>query len=170
MAAPPRWAAPDVPPPPPADSPVGAYHTSRPGLTSTDYDIHFQNGILTVTAYAGLQGDMLLVGGTPGDDTFTFTPGPTAGSVVVKVDSTTLGTFTPAGGITAYGGAGMDAVVVNGTNAANSFTLELNRVTLNGIPPAIASRAGRSTKRAAATRSRCSAVPPRSTAAAARTG
>ncbi len=75
-----------------------------------------------------------------------------------------LGTF--GGRRPAYGGAGNDGVVVNGTSGANAFTLDADLVTLNGIARAghgVNSR--RSTPWAAATPSPPSAAPPRSTAA-----
>src|SRR5262249_30985321 len=65
-------------------------------------------------------------------DAFTFTPGAVAGTVVVMLNATTLGTFAPTT-IAAYGGAGTDTVVVNGTKEINLFTLDANKVMFNGI-------------------------------------
>jgi hypothetical protein len=76
-----------------ASSPAGTYAITASGATAANYAITYVDGALTVVPYLLVGGD-LLVGGTPGDDTFTFTPGATAGSFMVKVNNTTLGTLT----------------------------------------------------------------------------
>ncbi|MCI0462329.1 MAG: hypothetical protein L0Z62_35705 [Gemmataceae bacterium] len=74
-----------------ADSPVGAYAITPSGLTSSDYDITYVSGTLTVTHLA-LQGDQLVVGGTPGNDLISFLAWGCHG-VMVHLNGQHLGTF-----------------------------------------------------------------------------
>ena len=92
-------------------------------VTATDKD----NGTsttathtITITAVA-LQTDpcdptktMLVVGGTPGNDTIVFNPGSGPGDVQVLLNSISLGTFSPTGRLVAYGQAGDDFIQVAG--------------------------------------------------------
>jgi CSLREA domain-containing protein len=57
---------------------------------------------------------MLVVGGTEGNDNLSFTPGGSAGDVVVKLNQIVLGTFHPTSRIVAYGYAGDDDIQVAG--------------------------------------------------------
>jgi Ca2+-binding RTX toxin-like protein len=79
------------------------------------------------------QGSNLLVAGTPANDTFVFNPGAAPGSLQVTVNGTTAGTFTPPGPVQIYGYGGTNTVTVNGTAAANSFTVYGLSMTMNGF-------------------------------------
>jgi uncharacterized membrane protein YcaP (DUF421 family) len=73
-----------------------------------------------------------LIPGTSGDDIFEISPTATDGQVEVKLNGTSLGVFDSTGGLRIGGGDGVDRMVVNGNNVANSFELHADRIVLNG--------------------------------------
>ena len=80
-----------------------------------------------------LQGNQLAVGGTSGDDTLTVTP-VTSTSATVQLNATNLGTVSlPSGGLFFYASTGVDTVILNGTAAADTFTLDASASTVNGV-------------------------------------
>jgi uncharacterized delta-60 repeat protein len=92
------------------------------------------------------QGTTLTVGGSSANDAYVFTPGSSSGTVVVKDNSTSLGTFTTAL-VQVYGGAGMNTITVNGLTTGTAFTITAApRSPSPACPyPATASRVGPST-------------------------
>ena len=56
----------------------------------------------------------LAIGGTLGDDTILFNPGGSGGSVQVKLNGVSQGTFSPTGHLIAYGQDGNDDIQVAG--------------------------------------------------------
>jgi parallel beta-helix repeat protein len=65
----------------------------------------------------------LAIGGTAGNDNFVVSTTTTSGVVAVSLNGTSLGTFTPTGGlISLFGGPGTDTVTFQGT-AAGAFSL-----------------------------------------------
>jgi hypothetical protein len=87
----------------------------------------------TITT-TNLQNGTLAVGGTAGSDTFTFTPGGTAGSYTVVLNGTSQGTFQPTVGVQIFGGTGNDTAIINGSANNDTFILDPNQITLNGLP------------------------------------
>jgi hypothetical protein len=101
---------------------AGSYTVS---VTATD-----QNGAASLPAsvvdhivVAEQQGNGLAVGGTTGSDAFTFTPGTTAGTLIAKLGTKILGTFTASAGVQIFGQAGTDKVTLNGTAGNDAFTV-----------------------------------------------
>jgi hypothetical protein len=89
--------------------------------------------LLVTILVAEVQGGTLMVGGTAGNDTFVFNPGPNPGDVAVTVDNVAAGTFHPASGqIRAFGYAGTNTATFNGTTGTNTFAINTAAVTVNG--------------------------------------
>jgi hypothetical protein len=55
---------------------------------------------------------VLVVGGDTGNDTITLTPGAKLGSIVVVINGTTIGTFTPTAAIVVIGQSGNDTITL----------------------------------------------------------
>jgi hypothetical protein len=79
------------------------------------------------------QGTGLAVGGTTGNDAFTFTPGAAGGTMTVKLGTKTLGTFTATGGVLIFGQAGTDKVTINGGTGNDNFTVNGLTAALNAF-------------------------------------
>jgi uncharacterized delta-60 repeat protein len=78
------------------------------------------------------QGNVLAVGGTAGSDSLVFAPGSASGTVLVTLNGSALGSFSTSQ-VMAYGGAGADAMSINGATGANAFTLTGSNVAIKGI-------------------------------------
>jgi hypothetical protein len=78
------------------------------------------------------EGATLAVGGSSGNDAYVFAPGSTSGTVVVKDNGTTLGTFTTAQ-VQVYGGGGANSVTVNGRSSGTVFTVGASAVGIGGV-------------------------------------
>jgi VCBS repeat-containing protein len=77
---------------------------------------------------------MLVVGGTTGNDTFTFTPTANVGEYTLIVNGISQGAFAPTGSVQIYGGGDSDTLVLNGNNSANGFEVRSDSLVLNGLP------------------------------------
>src|SRR5947209_15934104 len=84
-------------------------------VRTTATDQYAPAGLLVTIQLAQVQDGDLVVGGTPSDDRFVFSPGPTAGQVSVIRNGANLGTFMVAGSVRVFGRGGHDMVTVNGT-------------------------------------------------------
>ena len=108
-------------------------------VTATDKDgvaSALSTGLSLSIVAAQTQGNDLVVGGTPGSEAFTFTPGAIAGTFTVKLGSSTLGTFNlgPSGFVNIFGQSGTDSVTINGNAVADTFRVtDINTIALNGI-------------------------------------
>jgi PKD domain len=104
-------------------------------VTATDMDgsasnAVSQNVLITTTL---LQGGVLAVGGTPGDDAFALTAAAN-NSVKATLNGQVLGTFAPSTGtILLFGDGGNDSATVNGTAAADTFAVTGDGVDLNSF-------------------------------------
>jgi hypothetical protein len=79
------------------------------------------------------QGTTLAVGGGAGDDAYTFTAGGKSGTVIVKDNGKSLGTFTTTG-VHVYGGGGTNTVAVDGTKTGmDAFTITGTSVAIRGV-------------------------------------
>jgi PKD repeat protein len=90
-----------------------------------------QSATFNVLAVAQ-QGTTLLVGGGTGNDAYMLAPGSTAGTVVVKDNGTSLGTFTVAQ-VLVYGGGGSNRITVNGRSSGTAFMVGATAVGIPGV-------------------------------------
>jgi hypothetical protein len=123
---------------------IGTYTVK---VTATDKDGEVsQAGSHTIQiTTVKMQGDNLAVGGTSGDDSMVFLPGAGAGTVEVTLKGASLGTFTVAGQILAFGLAGTDSftvgkatdplsttgaagLTIDGQQGADTYTVYLGQV------------------------------------------
>jgi hypothetical protein len=125
---------------------TGAYTVS---VTATDDDGYVgSTASQTVTVKtAEVQNDSatqggvtgLAIGGTAGNDTFAISTGSTSGTVAVKLNGVSLGTFTPAGGvIDVFGGGGTNGITFSAPSGAGTFSLHGQTLTYansgTGVP------------------------------------
>lgn len=91
-------------------------------------------GTRTITILASeTQGNYAVVGGTSGNDIFTFTAGTLAGDFVVARNAVSLGTFHPVAGFQVFGGDGTDSLTITGTKQVDTFTINLPTVLLGSL-------------------------------------
>jgi hypothetical protein len=90
-----------------------------------------QSKTFSVPAFAQ-QGTTLAVGASSGNDAYVFAQGTTAGTVVVKDNAATLGTFTTAQ-VQVYGGGGTNTITVNGLSTGTAFTVGSTSVVIPGV-------------------------------------
>ena len=81
-----------------------------------------------------MQGNSLAVGGTEGNDAFTITPSAVVGSLIARLGSVTLGTFSPPSGeVVLFGGFGTNTLALEGTSGVDAFSFSGNVVAVNGF-------------------------------------
>ena len=80
-----------------------------------------------------VQGTMLAVGGTTGNDAFVVTDGASPGTVTITLGGTSRGTFSGISSVLCFGQGGTDAVTVQGTAGNDSFTMNGDLITVNDI-------------------------------------
>jgi uncharacterized delta-60 repeat protein len=78
------------------------------------------------------QGTTLAVGGRAGADAYVLSPGSASGTVIVKDNGTSLGTFTTAL-VQVYGGGGTNTITVNGLTTGTAFTIGSSAVSIPGV-------------------------------------
>jgi hypothetical protein len=103
-------------------------------LTATDVN---SNTSVQVTLAVNIlsaeqQGSTLAIGGSSGNDAYTFTPGAKSGTITVADNSTSLGTFSTTL-VQVYGGAGTNTISVSAAPGAHSFTINSTSVTVRGV-------------------------------------
>jgi hypothetical protein len=120
-------------------SPISANHVYTAAgsytitLTATDqFGATGTSATATATILsAEMQGTTLAIGGTTGNDKIVLSAG-SNGQWSATLNGQALGTFTPSAGMI-YGDGGRDTVTINGTPAADSFTLDPTDVIVNSL-------------------------------------
>ena len=79
-----------------------------------------------------LQGSDLAIGGTDANDTFVISAGASAQQFIAVLNGKKLGTFTVPGDINLYADGGSDLLTVNGSGAADTFSILSGAVVMNG--------------------------------------
>lgn len=109
------------------------------GVTATDKDggVSLTSSTTIVIVASRMQGDNLIVGGTSGNDTISFEPGPNPGDIEAFLNGVSLGIYQPTGELRAFGDAGDDTIIVDAaiTLATNLKGEEGNDTILGGAGP-----------------------------------
>jgi Ca2+-binding RTX toxin-like protein len=78
-----------------------------------------------------VQGNDLVIGGTPCDDQFAISTGSQPGKVKIRLNGSLLGDFLVTGSIVIFGGLGDDSTTITGTSATDDFAVFDSSIVFN---------------------------------------